>query len=191
MRILFASLLVTLFFSCDFSISNKPHEPIELYKFSTSTFQLKDILDSIVSTNPDWYYDSTDYFRQLNLNVIYGRDTIAYLLHYSGDHLDWATRPDSAYLALDAFDRLQPKNTLDESKVLTTKQKQQYLEKFKSSVIKLLDSLSKSKPRYVIKPIDNDIKNSRWIICKGLKYKCDTFKMIIDKGDYILSDTFH
>jgi hypothetical protein len=189
MRYLSFSFLVFLFCSCDFSISDKPQKQIEWYKFHTSTFQLKDILDSIVSANSNLYYDSTDYFKKLNLNVIYGRDTINYLLHFSGDNLDWVTKPDSAYLALDAFGRLQPKNTWDESKELTSKEKDEYHRKFKSTVIDLLDSLCKKSNPYAIKPINDQTAKPRWVICKSSKSFCDTLIMIIEKGDYILSDT--
>jgi hypothetical protein len=177
--------------SCDFTISNKPEEPIEWYAFHTSTFQLKDILDSIVSANPNLYYDSTDYFKKLNLNVIYGGDTINYLLHFSGDHLDWATEADSAYLALDAFGRLQQKNTWDESKELTSNEKNEYHLKLKTTVINLLDSLGKRSSPYLIKSINDQTTNRHWVICKSSKSLCDTFLMIRENGDYILCESTH
>ena len=191
MRYLLLSFLSSPLWSCDFSISDKPQAPIEWYAFQTSTFQLKDILDSIVSASPNLYYDSTDYFKKLNLNVIYGRDTINYLLHFSGDHLDWVTKPDSAYLALDAFGRLQSKNTWDESKELTSMEKNEYHQKFKSIIISLLDSLCKKSNSYVIKQINDQITNPRWVICRNPKSICDTFVMSREKGDYILYDTTH
>jgi len=176
--------------SCDFSISNKLQEPIEWYSFGTSTFQLKDLLDSMVFSNRNFFYDSTDYFKQKELNFIYNRDTIKYFLHFSGDHLDWATKPDSSYLALDKFDRRQPENTFDENKTLNAQEIGQYHQKFKQAVINLLDSLIKREPRYIIKSLtDEPTESSRWIICKPRISSCDTFIMKREKGYYILSDS--
>ena len=175
--------------SCDFSISNKPQEPIEWYSFGRSTFQVNDLLDSMVSANPNLFYDSTDYFKQIELNVIFNLDTIKYFLHLSGDQLDWATKPDSAYLALDGFDRRQPENTFDENKALNTQEKKEYHQKFKDIIIRALDSIIKKEPHYIIKPVtDQAVESSRWIICKTPKSPCDTFKMRREKGYYILTN---
>lgn len=171
-------------------MSNKPREPIEWYSFNTSTFQLKDLLDSLVFSNRNLFYDSTDYFKQKELNFISGRDTIKYFLHFSGDHLDWATKPDSAYLALDGFDRCQPENTFAENKTLNAQEIMHYHQKFKHAVINLLDSLIKREPRYIIKSLTNEpTELSRWIICKPLISSCDTFTMQRENGYYILSDS--
>lgn len=188
-------LFTLLLSSCEVKISNEQHKPLEWYSFPVSTLQLKDVLDSMVSADANLFYDKREFFAERHLNAVFNQDTIKFLLHFSGDYLDWVTKTDTAYLALDALGRRQSEDLLGFGKALNKGDEEKYHKLFESTVIASLDSVVKKSTTYSIRPLSSQITSpSQWIICKGIEMKCDTFWMIREQkgantGYNILSDS--
>lgn len=180
--------------SCDFRISNEPTIPVDWYVFPSSTYQVRDILDSLVSNRPELFYDSCTFFKEIHLNIIDDTDTIVYYMYFSGDELDWVTNPDSTFLALkNIFKKKRFHGDVFSKKALSDEEKEKYHDYFSEKIYQVIDLKVKQSTSYLIKSIDEN--KFKWLICRDhLNHFCDTFWLIREQqgrnaGYYILSDT--
>jgi hypothetical protein len=168
------------------------------YSFPVSGFQLRDILDSLVARDSSLLYNSfrmstNQYF---SVYIVSGKDTVACILHISGNSRTWLERPDSSYLALmdirrdvplsDSFIKINNRDTL------TIIEKEKFQNTFISKVIEPIRSDLIKSDLYSIRPLNiKDTLNAQWIVCKGkFNTLCDTFWLTSKDGaEWVLSDT--
>ena len=196
MKLLFGTLILICTItqlSCLFK-SNDKFEPIKVFSFQTSKFQVKDVIDSIVKKDTTLAFQKlTDYIdtfifeRSFCLTMINGPDSIKYFYYFSGDVKEWLVSNDSTLLIF-SYISINGKTYDAESIKRTGSEKMQKILNFFNQhiIIQITESI-RNLPHYDIRMIDSPKVGSFGgigVICKE-NGKCDTLRLIyIDGGKY-------
>src|SRR4030095_5204315 len=165
-------------------MSNEPHFAIKTYKFNRSKYQIKDLIDSAISKNKNFFWQRGRTYGEMLLNLKVDRDTITFFLLFDGDDLEWVQNPDSVSLLLAdiAFYQDYSSTELLFSPEIDTADKMQYEKLLDTFIIKPIKNITEESKAYIIKKISSkEIRPQKWIICKNEKINCDS--VFID--DYI------
>ncbi len=202
MKIVLRNIILAVFLCCllntgcrnSFRISNKKVEPISIYTLSSSKFQAKDLLDSIVYHDTSLSYRSlTEYIdtfileRSFSLIHKINSDSIEYFYSFSGDVKEWLTYDDSTFIGL--FYLSINGSTYDAEKFnhKPQKTKDKYLKFFENNIIGKLSKQIAVRPKYSVHIIDSTKRDrivGEGVVCNTLG-KCDTmFIKYIDGGRY-------
>lgn len=175
-------------------------EPIKVFSFQTSKFQVEDVIDSIVENDTALSFQAlTDYIdtfifeRSFCLKILNNPDSVKYFYYFSGDAKEWLMSTDSALLIF-SYVSINGKTYNAESIKRTESERiQAVLNFFDQHIISQVTESLKNLPHYDIRIIDSQqVGNFGGIgvVCKQ-KGECDTLVLkYIDGGKYTATPYF-
>ena len=196
MNILYSVLLTVFSIShwCGCHKSNDNFEPIEVFSFQTSKFQVKDVIDSIVKQDTTLaFQELTDYIdtfifeRSFCLAKLNDPDSIRYFYYFSGDVREWLKSSDSSLLVFSYISINGKSYDAKSIRGIENEKIENILRLFDQRIINPAIVSIRSRPKYdisIIESLNPGVLGGRGVICKE-KGNCDTLLLkYIDGGKY-------